>query len=704
MPSKLRLIEALLLAIYLAPLYGAVRSSRHQQQHQHQQGEQQQQEHHGSSLPGFAYDFSEYVVSALIERASDSNELYLSMFLVGHDVVFNDYPFETISTSEETLFSWGQASKVWDRNKNRTALTRHSGLACLLKNNDPKHKQAYRVPALWVPTSEASDSRLHGSLEILRCRLKGTTTIYSTLSKMPQAALFADLIRVVPLRGPTADKQSPPQSQLQSQSQSHNSSSLLQQHAQHPYDVLLSFRVPWRSRMTGYGLASATSLNASCHDPWKGAQKHTFLARNKSSSSSSSSGSTGSSSNSAALGSGAQVSVHLCVAGLRPRHPMRPSVGLPMLLEFIEHHISLGVEHIFMGILLSPRSPHFSRHAHVLRGYIERGQVSLASLALEGYDDAGGFGGVHMQQEYTDMFFHNQCLYLSKGVADFVILLRPTEFLAPTGALHQHMIAKSPSSHLSFLSSSIGMVLKALPPPTSRAACYYKVAGAYGVPDPPESFGLFAGPADSVFSAAFFKTSRAIGALNASNWHAPVLPTRLVMATTSRDAVVCSPRLPGTKKAAGARGGGIGGAGIGNAVALVRAHSVALPPSSLLSFVLGANLKKADYISALQTRQEVALDFTAAAQLISVTAQARLASRGLHSVASLAALAANGVKLHDLRATEALTAAAFYSEDERKRTPLHHVPTAGSAQGLKAPFWLKCDVAALQQVLNRVFK
>ena len=672
---------------------------------------------YGTDLPSFAYDFSEYVTSAVIERAGETNELFLTMFLVGHDVVFNDYPFETISTDEDTVYNWGQASKIWDRNKNRTALTRHSGLVCMLKNNDPKHSQPYRVPALWVPTTESPDTRLHGSLEILRCRLKGTTTIYHTLSKMPDAALFADIIRLVPLRsdpnpnpnrlvplrnepgkakrGAAASKAGAAQQasrRLQASSlsaaypanKSRPSSASFPEHR--AYDVMLSFSVPWRSRIAGYGLGSAPSLNASRHDPWQGSHRHAFLYRNRSSQALAASG------NATYMGAAGLPKVHICVAGLRPLHPMRPSVGLPMLLEFVEHHVALGVDHIFLGLLLSPRSPHFSRHAHVLRGYIEREQVSLASLALESFDDAGGFGGVHMQDEYTAMLFHNQCLYFSKGVADFVVLLRPTEFLAPAAALQQQMLVSTSSAS----SPSFAVLLRALPLSPARThalgtACYYKVAGSYGLPDPPENFGLFAGPADSAFSADFFKTSRAVGALNSSKWHAPVLPTRLVMATTSRDAAICVVRQAEHDGKRAVRGAGL---------RIVRAQPIDIPPAALLSFILGANLKNADYKSARQSRQDAILDFSAAARHVSRAAQKRLAGRGFPDVGSLVAVAAKGAQLHAQRANEATAAAAFQEKEQRRRTPLLEVPTA---KAMKAPFWLRCDVAALHEILSKVF-
>jgi hypothetical protein len=55
---------------------------------------------YGVDLPSFAFDYSEYFVSAVIERSSESDDLYLNMFLVGHRAIVTDYPFDAISTEE----------------------------------------------------------------------------------------------------------------------------------------------------------------------------------------------------------------------------------------------------------------------------------------------------------------------------------------------------------------------------------------------------------------------------------------------------------------------------------------------------------------------------------------------------------------------------------------------------------------------------
>jgi len=61
---------------------------------------------YGTTLPAFAFDYSEYLAGAVIERSSLSDNLYLTMFFVGHGSVAHDWPFDAMSTAEEVLYSW----------------------------------------------------------------------------------------------------------------------------------------------------------------------------------------------------------------------------------------------------------------------------------------------------------------------------------------------------------------------------------------------------------------------------------------------------------------------------------------------------------------------------------------------------------------------------------------------------------------------
>ena len=48
-----------------------------------------------------------------------------------------------------------------------------------------------------------------------------------------------------------------------------------------------------------------------------------------------------------------------------------------------------------------------------------------------GFDDAAGFNGVGLHSRLADWIFLNQCLYFSKGIADFVVTTSFNEFMLP---------------------------------------------------------------------------------------------------------------------------------------------------------------------------------------------------------------------------------------------------------------------------------
>ena len=108
---------------------------------------------YGVDLPSFAFDYSEYIAASIIERSYTSDDLHLTMFLVGHRAVSNDLPIEYISTDEPVLYAWGMAAKKWASSRNITG--GHSGIRCVINNNDPDYASTYTVPAVWVPIASS---------------------------------------------------------------------------------------------------------------------------------------------------------------------------------------------------------------------------------------------------------------------------------------------------------------------------------------------------------------------------------------------------------------------------------------------------------------------------------------------------------------------------------------------------------------------
>ena len=73
-------------------------------------------------------------------------------------------------------------------------------------------------------------------------------------------------------------------------------------------------------------------------------------------------------------------------------------------------------------------------------GYIMSGRLSIVPLALEGFDNVAGFDGLHVHEKYGNWLFHNQCLYFTKGVADFTIIYEPDEHLISASSLRDGLL------------------------------------------------------------------------------------------------------------------------------------------------------------------------------------------------------------------------------------------------------------------------
>lgn len=76
-------------------------------------------------------------------------------------------------------------------------------------------------------------------------------------------------------------------------------------------------------------------------------------------------------------------------------------------------------------------------------------------MTLPGYDDVPGFEGLQLRDTYADSFFLNQCLYFSKGMAEYVLVTKATDHMVPYDLSHtSSTISSSSPSSSSFSSSS----------------------------------------------------------------------------------------------------------------------------------------------------------------------------------------------------------------------------------------------------------
>ena len=121
---------------------------------------------------------------------------------------------------------------------------------------------------------------------------------------------------------------------------------------------LMKFLIPWRSRKTGFMLSEPEGQVVSTFDPWRGFNRDT-------------------------PGVWKLDNMYMCVPGWED---VPSKASLPLFLEFFEHHLQLGVDHIFTGALFGWESRHMRNARNVMRTYIEEGSVSITSHTSDGID------------------------------------------------------------------------------------------------------------------------------------------------------------------------------------------------------------------------------------------------------------------------------------------------------------------------------
>jgi hypothetical protein len=192
---------------------------------------------------------------------------------------------------------------------------------------------------------------------------------------------------------------------------------------------LVSFSVPWSSRANGDMLqggsmesapptaaASASSsdsaaeapkmaLQSSRLDPWSGFDRD-------------------------APGSWSMDRFHMCVPGIESPPAKK---NIPIYLEFLQHHVNMGVAHVHLTALFTWKSVHMQRLMRVLRSFIDDGLVSLTSHTSDGQDYLYSFQGLSWMRDNIKINQVNMCTYLAKGVTDYVGIWDIDEFFIPKG-------------------------------------------------------------------------------------------------------------------------------------------------------------------------------------------------------------------------------------------------------------------------------
>eukprot|EP01039_Chlorochromonas_danica_P006104 gene6104-6721_t len=364
------------------------------------------------TLPNFSHDLSEIILSSLIERSAQSYDLHLTIFLLCHFTVHlqdnvNQQVFLRLNPHQ--LPVWNKVMLNFSKTVYRLPgyRARRPSFSCFMRTIfiHPIDKrwlakdEGEEVAAIVVPAAATVDFNANYRTEILRCSLANSSKAYLNYAGRSDYYLEVTLKK--------------------------NGKSLL------------TYRVPWQSRMTGYMSSSSLpigkwkvlppvnnnrsdgasladqiitemvySLPSLSIDPWKAFEKSNHPSR------------------------WALDKVYMCVPGWRSPPTAR---YLSHLLEFIQHHLLMGVRHIFLGVCFAWHSPLMKKLLRILKPFIDEGRLSIASHTEDNLDYRFTFLGAVLRNTPVKVFSVNMCLYFAKGMADYVAIWDVDEFFIPHG-------------------------------------------------------------------------------------------------------------------------------------------------------------------------------------------------------------------------------------------------------------------------------
>lgn len=409
------------------------------------------------NLPVFTFDFHNILVSAIIERSTISDDIFLSMYFL-NPILFNmTSAIEAISTEENVIHDY--TSMVLSLNYMTFLQDNH--IFCKLHHqlevtnsgttNSGYHRRSksYLSHAFWSSVSNNSASH------ILKCKLRNLKSLNQHM------ALQVDLIM---------------RSNKSSNASSHD-----------PKSIIVNFQVPWHSRYHGYGFHLYP--NSSLWNPWTRSLNHSY----------------------------SQPQIALCSGVSRPLNPTRADVALPMLIEYVVYNLEvLKYDHIFLGVLIDIQSATMSQYILVFHKYIQLGKLSIIPLSLVGFEDIAFIYGLIVNISLIENLFMSQCLAMTKGVFDYITILHPYESFYSIDQGHTssiHSFLPRPHSHSNtrlgnhkrHTYSLNRNHVNILDTPS-----YVMTSLQYGMIDPLDSFGVW-GSGDSSWARDFFASSPTIG-------------------------------------------------------------------------------------------------------------------------------------------------------------------------------------------------
>lgn len=283
-------------------------------------------------LPNFSVDYSDYALGAMIERVSDSYDLFATVFFLCHTLLEPKVGLtaQTVEKVNAEVYDvWKKAISHFEATKYTISGMRVTPPAFYCNISHTADGPYYLVEGVFVPNRLTPDINANRRLDILRCKMEDTEKAYMNLAGSSQE------LHIQILRGDFS---------------------------------MMRFRIPWGIRKTGFMLSEPADKVVTRFDPWKGFNK-------------------------SKPGEWTSDKMHMCVPGWEDQ-PTKTT--LPLFLEWFQHHILLGVDHIFSAVTFGWESKHMHTISRALSSFIDDGLVSITSHSGDGVDGIYGYVGYSM--------------------------------------------------------------------------------------------------------------------------------------------------------------------------------------------------------------------------------------------------------------------------------------------------------------------
>ena len=319
-------------------------------------------------LPAFASDYSDVGLGSLIEREHDSWNLFVTTFFLQHWMLWNPPDnYGMFKVSDINRAKWERASSVFNKTQYERSGAR----------------------------------KTDGHPFICRLRVSKEAIPYDVIGQFMPNSLTPDRNanrRVDIMRCKMRNSMN--LYRLMPQSNESVFVEILRDNIQ-----LFEFSIPWKTRRTGYSLSSPDM--ASSFDAWK--------AFNPTASD-------------VLPGSVGGDRLYMCVPGVESA---LSQLSIPRYAEFVQHHFLLGVEHMFVGGTYAWNGQNMARLLAAFHSYIDDGLMTISSLAGDNIDLLYSILGASLDRDNAKVMHVNMCLYLSRGVADYVAVWDTDEYFIP---------------------------------------------------------------------------------------------------------------------------------------------------------------------------------------------------------------------------------------------------------------------------------